>query len=175
MAQTTSKKKINLLPSEYREPKKYKKITNVSFGILGVYLLVMFSMFGYFLLLSYQASVLKQENSKLTQDVQSQKEKEGLLVTLKSKVNSAKSIFSLSSPSASDLVNSIVALLPESITLVSANADRDGKVLLIITSKDSSGISQIISVLEQKKFKGVTLNSLALNVDFYTMALDIRP
>lgn len=176
MAKNLTQKRINLLSSDYLEPKKYQKINKLSFGILGVYLLLILMVFGYFLFLTFQKNQLSQENLTLVSEVERQKEKEGLLVVLKNRINVAKSIFSKSSPSASDLVNSIVSLLPANVTLVSVSADRDGKVLLVVTSPDSQGIAQMITILEDKKFAGVALNTLALNTEQdYVLSLDIRP
>lgn len=170
------RKIINLLPKEYIEPKKYRTINRLSLGILGTYIFLVIALFGYFLFLSYQKNQLTKQNSSLIQEIDAQKNKEGLLVVLQNRINVAKSIFSLSSPSASELVNTVASLLPSSVELVSVSADRDGKVLLIVKSPSSQGIAEVISILEERKFTGVALNTLVLNNEQeYVLSLDIRP
>ena len=170
------KRKINLLSRDYGEHGQYALINKISISLLGIYLLLLSLLFGYLMFLNYQKSNVEQENQQLGQLVQSQKDKESLLLTIKDRLNIAKAVSSQSSPSAADLVNLVVDILPQGVILKTTDADKDGNISLVAVTTSSASVVEFIVLLEEKDLTGVNLNNLALNDSGeYIISLAIKP
>lgn len=167
------KKKINLLSQDYREPKNYKKLTQISIGILAVYITALTCLFGLTYLLKQQKNTQVLTNKNLSSSVKSQKETEELLLTLKSRTSVAQSIFSKSVPTA-DLIDNAVKLLPEGVSLSSVEVDKEGKIALVVKSANSSGFSRLVNKFKEYEFQQVVLKTLALSGQSYIISLDLK-
>jgi hypothetical protein len=169
-------KAINLLTSDFEEPKSYRFISKTSIIFLVGYITLLIIVFGVSFFLNTQKNNRVTEVNQLISSVQQKKDIEELIVTIKNRTSVAQTIYAKGAPSPSELVNNIISLLPSSVSLLNLTVNNDGEIIVIVTSKNSAGIIEYLDKVRNAKLTSVVMNTIALNTDgYYIVSLEIKP
>lgn len=169
-------KAINLLTNDFKEPKSYRFISKTSIVVLSVYITILILIFGISFFLNFQKNKRNADVDQLVFSVQQKKEAEELLTTLKNRTAVAQTIYSKGAPAPSELINSMVALLPSNVSLLNLTVDDGGQITIVIRTENSSGIVEFLNKVRSNQLTSVAMNTLALNTEgYYIVSLDIRP
>ncbi len=169
-------KSINLLTSDFKEPKSYKFVSKTSIIILSVYIVILVLVFGASFFLNTQKNKQTARVNELITSIQQKKESEELLVTLKNRVSVAQTLYAKGAPSPSELINRMVALLPQGVSLLNLTVGEGGEINMVVTADSSTGIAEFLNKVKGGELTSVIMNTLTLNSDGeYVVSLNIRP
>lgn len=166
---------INLLPKEYQSPVSLQILGKTSFLILGVYIFLLVLISAGFFYFWAEEKKYTSQNETLSREIQTDKEKEGLLITIKNRAEISKLVFSKSLSSPSQELNNILALFPASVLLTQMSASDNGEIIVTGTAPSSEVVANFFRTLKEKQTKSVYLNTLNLKeTGGYFFALTIK-
>lgn len=177
MAANTLGATINLLPQEMRETGKIRALRRFlrrgSFIFLSVYLLATVVLFAVYFFLSQRANGLTETNSGFRAKIESLKSVEGGLVVLHDRLRLAQSVFAQAS-GPQQLVEEVLPFFPPSVQITEIKA-AEGTVSVSALVSTSSDLSELVSKLENSKYKTVVLKNLSTSSEGgYSLSLEIR-
>jgi len=179
MAESPNKNTINLLTERFRRPGRLElgaqNLRKVSIAVLGIYILVLFLMFGGFLFLSQQEGEKRAKNETLVSDVSRLKNREGLLLTLKNRASVAQKFFTENSSERSQKVGQVVSLLGDDAQVTEVDSQKE-KLVLTAVANDSNSLRLILPTLKSLDVNTAVLTTLSLNrkTGGYSFSLEIK-
>lgn len=175
---------INLLPTEFlaQEITRSKFIKIQTIGVVFILMMIFLSSLTIALRILRSQSIVQIQNrlAKSEQRITNLKDAQGSLLLLKNRLVAINQY--LESPSKqAQMFNLINGLLPASVSVSSVAVDKDGGVLVLATTSDSSSLDQTISNLisqekNQDKISQVSVESLGRGRDgIYRLSFKVRP
>ncbi|TSC89471.1 MAG: hypothetical protein G01um10145_628 [Microgenomates group bacterium Gr01-1014_5] len=170
-----SKQKINLLQQDLVVATRFRHLGKISLITTGVYVFIVMGLFSVLFLTSRQKNSLETLAAGLTRDVQSLKETEGLLVTLKNRLGLSKLILGAAAPTPSEFIEKQIKSLPEGVEVTSFKAQEDGTITLSLRAQNSLSIIKFINTLKEQNPVTVVLNSLIqLEDGTYSLSVNVK-
>lgn len=174
------KNRINLLPQELRSARGLRffggVVARVSLAFLGIYLISTLGLFLAIFLSSQEAKGLENKKNSLTSGLQAVQSQEGLLLTLKNRINLAGTIYNKQSPLPPDSIEMVLSILPNEVELKSIENVEGKNVFLTVTARDSKTVLNFLTVLKNdQRFSSVFLNTLGLREEgTYSFSLELK-
>jgi hypothetical protein len=145
---------INLLPIELREKSKKNtrknRINQASIGVLVVVIIITLSVLSWTIVLKSSLQKANSDLATITQQVQAQKEKEGLVVLLKSRLDIINKLIQKESISTQSF-NLISSLLPIDIKMLNLAVDKSGKIRMTASTTSLTSMQSFFNNLTDPK------------------------
>lgn len=168
-------RKINLLNEELVVTAKYRYLNKISFAALAVYVFVIVGLLSAFFFFSRQRTNLEAVKSNLLRDILALKETEGLLFTLKNRLELSRETFGMAAPAPAEMVEKQIKTLPAGVEVSAVNVAENGTITLALRAEDSSGVAGYIKALKEKAPNSLVLSSLVLSDEGgYTLSVRIK-
>ena len=174
----TIKKSLNLLAKEQEKSTRVNRLAGnlkkASIALIAIYTLVVILLVGASLLFYQQKTKAQNQNQKLVREVEAQRNKEGILQTLKNRISLARAVSAQSLKFPIEAIDEVFKTVPQNLEVTSLSADQE-KISLSSSSTNSANISSFFSVLEKTQFPQITINSLSLGKEKkFVFSLDIK-
>lgn len=180
MERQSVRNRINLLPQELRDVRGLRFFSGiaarVSLAILGIYLAATIGLFLAIFLSSQELTNLENTKNDLTGSVEAVRNKEGLLFTLKNRVNLAGAVYDKQTPLPSEAIERVLSVLPADLELRSIE-NQDGKnVFLTVTALNSKAVLNFLTILKNdQRFSSAFLNTFGLREEgVYSLSLELK-
>lgn len=170
-----SKQKINLLQQDLVVATRFRHLGKISLVTAAVYIFIVIGLFSVLFLTSRQKNSLETLAASLSRDVQSLKETEGLLVTLKNRLGLSKLILGAAAPNSSEFIEKQIKLLPEGMEVMTFKTQEDGTITLSLKAKNSLSVTKFLNTLKEQNPVTVVLKSLIqLEDGAYSLSVNIK-
>lgn len=179
-----AKLSINLLPQEFRleELKRIKffKIQSIGVAVIVFVALLSLASVGLRILQSQNITLIQDNLAKTEQRVLDHKDVQGSLLLLKNRLTAVGKYLEV--PSEGVYMYGLISkLVPQSVTVNSMSIGRDGEILVLAVSKDSTALDEMFDSLvspetNEGKIKEVSMENLSRGRDgIFRINFTVKP